>query len=198
MTAGPVRVLHLVKGLGPGGAERLLVSMAAVADPEAVHYEVAYLLDWKQHLVPELEALGVPRAPAGRAPGDARARAGRGGCAAWRGRSMWCTCTRRRSPRWRAPVLRTMRGGPVLVSTEHNVWGSHGVADPARQTPCTLPLDRDAVGRVRGGGRLDVGAVAGQDRGAGARHPARAPCRPADRSGRRREPRTAGPTTTWS
>jgi glycosyltransferase involved in cell wall biosynthesis len=53
------RVLWLVKGLGPGGAERLLVEHAAARSGDEFTYEVAYVLDWKQHLVPELEALGV-------------------------------------------------------------------------------------------------------------------------------------------
>ncbi|MFN8024869.1 MAG: glycosyltransferase [Acidimicrobiia bacterium] len=56
----PLRVLWLIKGLGPGGAERLLVEHATTGDREACAYEVAYLLDWKQHLVPQLEAAGVP------------------------------------------------------------------------------------------------------------------------------------------
>jgi hypothetical protein len=55
-----LRVLWLTKGLGPGGAERLLVEHAAGADHAEFRYEAAYVLDWKQHLVPELEALGVP------------------------------------------------------------------------------------------------------------------------------------------
>ena len=55
-----VRVLWLIKGLGPGGAERLLVEHARPGIVTAFRYEVAYVLDWKQHLVPELEALGVP------------------------------------------------------------------------------------------------------------------------------------------
>jgi glycosyltransferase involved in cell wall biosynthesis len=55
----PIRVLWLVKGLGPGGAERLLVEHAAGGDHDSFRYEAAYLLDWKQHLVPELTALGV-------------------------------------------------------------------------------------------------------------------------------------------
>jgi glycosyltransferase involved in cell wall biosynthesis len=53
------RVLWLVKGLGPGGAERLLVEHAAARTGDDFSYEAAYVLDWKQHLVPELEALGV-------------------------------------------------------------------------------------------------------------------------------------------
>jgi glycosyltransferase involved in cell wall biosynthesis len=57
--AGPLRVLWLIKGLGPGGAEHLLVEQAAVSDPARVRYEVAYLMPQKQHLAPALEALGV-------------------------------------------------------------------------------------------------------------------------------------------
>ena len=56
----PVRVLSLIKGLGPGGAERLLVAQASAGDRERFHHEVAYVLDWKRHLVPELDALRVP------------------------------------------------------------------------------------------------------------------------------------------
>lgn len=56
----PLRVLWLVKGLGPGGAERLLVEHASAGDRDRFRYEVAYVLDWKQHLVPEFEALDVP------------------------------------------------------------------------------------------------------------------------------------------
>ena len=55
-----LRVLWLIKGLGPGGAERLLVSAAEVHDRGAFDLEVAYLLDWKKQLAPELERIGVP------------------------------------------------------------------------------------------------------------------------------------------
>ena len=55
----PLRVLWLIKGLGPGGAERLLVEHATTGDREACSYEAAYLLDWKQHLVPQLETARV-------------------------------------------------------------------------------------------------------------------------------------------
>jgi glycosyltransferase involved in cell wall biosynthesis len=58
-SSSPIRVLWLIKGLGPGGAEHLLVQQAAVSDPRSVRYEVAYLMPEKQHLVPELESLGV-------------------------------------------------------------------------------------------------------------------------------------------
>ncbi|PZS25544.1 MAG: lipopolysaccharide biosynthesis protein [Pseudonocardiales bacterium] len=55
-----IRVLWLVKGLYPGGAERLLVSMARVADRSRFDYEVAYLLPSQDGLVPALAALDVP------------------------------------------------------------------------------------------------------------------------------------------
>jgi glycosyltransferase involved in cell wall biosynthesis len=54
------RALWLIKGLGPGGAERLLVSAAGHVDRDRFEVEAAYLLPWKDHLVPELEAAGVP------------------------------------------------------------------------------------------------------------------------------------------
>jgi glycosyltransferase involved in cell wall biosynthesis len=53
------RVLWLTKGLGRGGAERLLVSGAKRLDRSHFELEVAYLLPWKDALVPELERLGV-------------------------------------------------------------------------------------------------------------------------------------------
>jgi glycosyltransferase involved in cell wall biosynthesis len=55
----PIRVLWLTKGLGPGGTERLLVEHAAARDDDRFEYEAAYLLPWKDHLVPELARHGV-------------------------------------------------------------------------------------------------------------------------------------------
>lgn len=48
------RILILIKGLGRGGAEQLLVSAAPYYD-ERFEYEVAYLLPWKDAFVKELE-----------------------------------------------------------------------------------------------------------------------------------------------
>ena len=62
-------MLWLVKGLGPGGAEQLLLLSARVADRERFDYRLAYVRADKTHLVPELEALGC-RPPAAR--GDVR------------------------------------------------------------------------------------------------------------------------------
>jgi glycosyltransferase involved in cell wall biosynthesis len=138
-TPGPVRVLHVVKGLGPGGAERLLVSVAAVADPTAVQYEVAYVLDRKQHLVPELDALGVRTHLLAGPRGLADPR--------WPGRlrdlSRQADVVHVHSPAVAAiarPALRAMRNGPAVVSTEHNRWSSHSPLTRGANA-ATLPLD---------------------------------------------------------
>jgi glycosyltransferase involved in cell wall biosynthesis len=52
------RVLILIKGLGRGGAEQLLVNAAPYLDTERFHYEFAYLLPWKNALVEDLEGAG--------------------------------------------------------------------------------------------------------------------------------------------
>ena len=123
----PIRVLWLTKGLGPGGAERLLVSFAAIADRARFELRAAYLLPWKNHLVAQLADLDVPAV---------------------------CLHSRREiDPRWvfrlrklvRAaridvvhahspmvaalarPALQALprRERPALMGTEHNVWSSH-------------------------------------------------------------------------
>jgi L-malate glycosyltransferase len=55
-----VRVLWVIKGLGPGGAERLLVAAAEAHDRARFDIECVYVLPWKDHLAPDLEAAGVP------------------------------------------------------------------------------------------------------------------------------------------
>lgn len=55
-----MRVLWLVKGLGPGGAERLLVAAAASHDRAGFDLESCYLVPWKDALVADLAGLGVP------------------------------------------------------------------------------------------------------------------------------------------
>ncbi|MGH9178432.1 MAG: glycosyltransferase [Acidimicrobiales bacterium] len=54
-----IRVLHLIKCLGFGGAERLLVSVSEARDRESFDYEVAYVLGDLDDLVAELEAVDV-------------------------------------------------------------------------------------------------------------------------------------------
>jgi glycosyltransferase involved in cell wall biosynthesis len=50
----------LIKCLGYGGAEQLLVHMMRHRDRERFEYEVAYVLESENALVPEIEAAGVP------------------------------------------------------------------------------------------------------------------------------------------
>jgi glycosyltransferase involved in cell wall biosynthesis len=123
----PVRVLWLIKGLGPGGAERLLTLCARYRDRSRFRVRTAYLLPHKDALVAELEAEGVPVACLGRPP--------------------------LRNPRWLWSLRRSLLAEPVdvvhahsplvavgarlvlrslprsarpkMVTTDHNVWASH-------------------------------------------------------------------------
>lgn len=118
-----MRVLWAVKGLGPGGAERLLVSTAgalATTTPE-LGIECVYVVARKDHLAADLERVGVATTSLSRS---------------------------HRDPRWPLRLARTVRSGewdvvhvhspligvvarlatvglrarPGLVTTEHNAW----------------------------------------------------------------------------
>lgn len=53
-------ILVLIKGLGIGGAERLIADGAEFWDRDRFTYQVAYVLPWKDQVVPDIEALGIP------------------------------------------------------------------------------------------------------------------------------------------
>ncbi len=53
-------MLLVIKCLGYGGAERLLVDMVAAGDRQRFHYEVAYVLRHQDALVPTISAGGTP------------------------------------------------------------------------------------------------------------------------------------------
>jgi glycosyltransferase involved in cell wall biosynthesis len=59
-SSGRLRVLWLIKGLGAGGAERLVCLAATTRDERAIEAHVAYLLPWKDALAGELERADVP------------------------------------------------------------------------------------------------------------------------------------------
>ncbi len=59
-TEQPIRVLHLLKGLDAGGAERLVLDLCAVAARPRVAASVAGILAAHRALVPAFEAEGVP------------------------------------------------------------------------------------------------------------------------------------------
>jgi glycosyltransferase involved in cell wall biosynthesis len=137
-----VRVLWLIKGLGPGGAERLLLSAARAHDHSRFAISVAYLLPWKDALVADLRAAGVevhcldaPR------PYDLR----------WVARLRRLLVTRGfdvihlHSPMVAGPArvaARTVRGArrPRVVTTEHNEWWSY-VLPTRTVNAVTFPLD---------------------------------------------------------
>lgn len=67
------RILLLIKGLGVGGAERLLEASLPHLDRDRFVYQVGYLLPWKTALVPAFVAAGVPVHDLKmRTPGDPR------------------------------------------------------------------------------------------------------------------------------
>jgi L-malate glycosyltransferase len=55
-----MKVLHVIKSLGLGGAERLLVDGAKVGPSLGLRHEVVSFLPWKDALIPALRAAGAP------------------------------------------------------------------------------------------------------------------------------------------
>lgn len=53
------KILLLIKSLGLGGAERLLVDALPYLDRQRFDYHLAYLLPWKDYLVPQFREAGL-------------------------------------------------------------------------------------------------------------------------------------------
>jgi len=136
------RVLVLIKGLGPGGAERLVTLHARLRDENAYECHVAYLLAWKDAFVEELRSTGVSVTCLGaRSSWDVR----------WVARLRALVRARQidvvhaHSPlaaigaRLAARTIRARRR-PRVVTTEHNVWDSHAPLT-ARMNRWTARLD---------------------------------------------------------
>ncbi len=117
----------MIKGLGPGGAERLLCAQARAHHHDRYHIECAYVLPWKDHLAEELEQAGVRTHCLSQRRTDCALAAApqRRWCDRVSGTSSMST------PRCRAPSpdssARTMPKArrPKLISTEHNRWATH-------------------------------------------------------------------------
>jgi len=123
-----VRVAAVIKGLGPGGSERLLVELARVARQHDIELSVISLLTQKRHLIPDIEASGVPV----RCLGVTRLRDLR-----WIARMV--VALREQKPQIIhvhspavAPAVRILaRLGvlglrrPRIVTTEHNAWSTY-------------------------------------------------------------------------
>jgi glycosyltransferase involved in cell wall biosynthesis len=112
--------LWVAKGLGRGGAERLLVSLAKRLDRSCFDLEVAYILPWKDALVPAFHGLDVPV----HCLGGSRAIDPR-----------WVLRLRRLIRRGRFDIVhshtpyvalgaRSMRS-PSIIHTEHNTWPTY-------------------------------------------------------------------------
>jgi glycosyltransferase involved in cell wall biosynthesis len=111
------KVLIVIKGLGRGGAEQLLASSLPHLDHERFEYHVAYLLPWKDALVPAFRRVGVPVHCLG---------GGRGPAWAVRLERLARRCgielIHEHSP-YAAIGSRLAVGGRVPhIYTEHNVW----------------------------------------------------------------------------
>jgi glycosyltransferase involved in cell wall biosynthesis len=57
---GVLKVAHVIVGLGPGGAERMLVKLLGAIDRERFPSEVFTLLSIRDAITPEIDALGIP------------------------------------------------------------------------------------------------------------------------------------------
>lgn len=55
----PLRVFHLIKSLGRGGAETLLLRLVKDCDPERATFGVGFFLPWNNALAPELREAGA-------------------------------------------------------------------------------------------------------------------------------------------
>jgi L-malate glycosyltransferase len=106
------RVLWLTTGLGAGGAERLLVTSARRRDRDRVDVRVLYLLPYKNALVGDLEAAGVPVACLGR--GDVL------------------------DARWLGGLRRSLARDPVDIVHAHNPVMAVGAKVVARSLPRRL------------------------------------------------------------
>ena len=147
---GRVRVLWLIKGLGPGGAERLLVDAARHVDRERFLYEACYLLPWKDHLVADLEREGVavhcldvrrPRNPAW-------VRALRG-LIRDRGYRVVHAHLPSAGVGARIAVRRLPQPRPAVVYTEHNTWDRYRAAT-RRMNAATFGINDAVIAVSRG------------------------------------------------
>jgi glycosyltransferase involved in cell wall biosynthesis len=110
-------VLLLIKGLGRGGAEFLVLSAMRHRDPDRFRYRIAYLLPWKDALVPALASVGVPAVCLEGARGTGWIRRLRSFL-----REQRIDVVHTHSP-YPAVGARLVAGRRTrLVHTEHNVW----------------------------------------------------------------------------
>jgi glycosyltransferase involved in cell wall biosynthesis len=113
------KILYLIKGLGRGGAEQLLLESVGYLDTSAFDYEVAYLLPHKNALVSEIERFGLPVhcLDGGRGTrwvGRLRSLVGEKGIDLVHSHSPYAAIGARLALPW--------AHGPRMVYTEHGIW----------------------------------------------------------------------------
>ncbi len=134
------KLVHLIKGLGPGGAEQLLVNQARAIPGTTFDVSVAYLISWKDHLVEPLAdagwatvCLNSDRAWDLRWLRSFRSLASKHDVTVIHGHSPLPSSLARLVIRTLPPSRR-----PRSVYTEHNEWGRH--------KPLTRLLNRLTIG----------------------------------------------------
>ncbi|HSO50616.1 MAG TPA: glycosyltransferase [Acidimicrobiia bacterium] len=118
--ADRTRILVLIKGLGIGGAERLISDGAEHWDRDRFEYRVAYVLPWKDHLVEPLRRLGVEVDCVGskRGMGPTALRGIRRLVRVWRPGLIHAHLPS-------AGILARVSGSAPVVYTEHNIASSY-------------------------------------------------------------------------
>lgn len=118
--ADRARILVLIKGLGIGGAERLISDGAEHWDRQRFDYRVAYVLPWKDQLVAPLRELGIDVACLGsdRGMGRTALRRLRALVRQWRPSLVHAHLPS-------AGILARISGNTRVVYTEHNVASSY-------------------------------------------------------------------------
>jgi glycosyltransferase involved in cell wall biosynthesis len=118
--ADRTRILVLIKGLGIGGAERLISDGAEHWDRDRFEYRVVYVLPWKDHLVEPLRRLGVEVDCVGskRGMGPTALRGIRRLVRVWRPGLIHAHLPS-------AGILARVSGSAPVVYTEHNIASSY-------------------------------------------------------------------------
>jgi glycosyltransferase involved in cell wall biosynthesis len=114
-----VKVAILIKGLGIGGAERLIAEAVPFWDRERFDYRVAYLLPWKDQLVPQISELDVEVTQIGN---------GRMGPGTWSAMRDYLSRLQPDLVHAHLPstgILARLTANAPVVYTEHNVVGSY-------------------------------------------------------------------------
>jgi glycosyltransferase involved in cell wall biosynthesis len=151
--SGPA-ILVAIKGLGIGGAEKLIAESASKWDRTRFDYRVVYALPWKDQLVAPIEALGIPVTCIGTKRGMTPA-------SWWRLRKEAAAAdlVHAHLPAMGA-VARAFSGRPV-VYTEHNVASSY--RGPVRWANRLTYRGNDAVTTVSAAVAASIAGYPGPD-----------------------------------